>query len=117
MPLEAKDNSRPQSGESLDATAGKFASPIPATDLVWDGDVNPYGAGGDAVLAAFSHDNTTYATNYQQHALDVDYAVSLQSVLNLTAYYYRRKDFALAVQPGDNDFITRLRLNLQYSFD
>ena len=71
----------------------------------------------DAVLAAFSHDNTTYGTNYQQHALGVDYAVSLQSVLNLTAYYYRRKDFALALQPGDNDFITRLRLNLQYSFD
>lgn len=71
----------------------------------------------DAVLAAFSNDNTTYATNYQQHALAIDYAASLRSVLNLTAYYYRRDDFSLVSQPGDNDYVTRLRLNLQYDFD
>ncbi|MBK6718380.1 MAG: hypothetical protein IPG62_00525 [Sphingomonadales bacterium] len=31
--------------------------------------------GVDAVLAAFSHDNTDLATNYRQHTLLVDYVV------------------------------------------
>lgn len=71
----------------------------------------------DAVLAAFSHDNTTYATNYRQHTLGISYRPGLATYLNLTAYSYRRDDFALAAQPGDNDFVQRLRLNLRYRFE
>lgn len=70
----------------------------------------------DAVLAAFSHDNTTYSTNYRQHTLAVDYMPFDHTYLNLTGYLYRRKDFALVDQPGGNDDVSRIRLNLQYRF-
>lgn len=71
----------------------------------------------DAVLAAFSHDNTTYATNYRLHTLDLAYRATLQTYLNLTAFLYRRDDFELLNQPGDNDWVSRLRLNLFYQFE
>lgn len=70
----------------------------------------------DAVLAAFSQDNTTYATNYREHTLTADYLLSADTFLNLTGYIYHREDFALAGQPGDNDWVSRVRLNLQFSF-
>ena len=70
----------------------------------------------DAVLAAFSQDNTTYATNYRQHTLSVDYVPFDSTFLNLTGYLYRRDDFALAAQLGDNDYVARVRLNLQFRF-
>lgn len=64
----------------------------------------------DAVLAAFSHDNTTIATNYQQHTLAVDYVAVENTILTLTVYFYRRNQ--VEAFPGDeNEFFTRLRLN------
>jgi hypothetical protein len=70
----------------------------------------------DAVLAAFSHDNTTYATNYREHTISVDYLAFDDTFLNLTGYLYRRDNSALSDQVGDNDWLSRVRLNLQFSF-
>jgi hypothetical protein len=70
----------------------------------------------DAVLAAFSQDNTTYATNYREHTVTVDYLAFEDTFLNLTGYLYRRDDYLLANPLGDNDWISRVRLNLQFSF-
>lgn len=70
----------------------------------------------DAVLAAFSQDNTTYATNYREHTVTADYLMFDDTHLNLTAYLYRRNDVTLADQPGNKEWISRLRLNLQFWF-
>jgi putative porin len=66
----------------------------------------------DAVLAAFSHDDTTFATNYKQHTVSFDYVVARNTTLNVTWYYYRR----LAPNDEQNDYISRIRLNLMVSF-
>ena len=69
----------------------------------------------DAVLAAFSHDNTTIASNYQQHTFAVDYVAVEETVLNLTLYHYRADKFEPL--PGlENEFFTRIRLNALVSF-
>jgi hypothetical protein len=72
-------------------------------------------AENDAVLAAFSHDNTTLPTNYEQHTLGIDYVAVDNTVLNLTLYHYRRHDIKSA-NPIENDFFTRLRLNALVNF-
>jgi len=69
----------------------------------------------DAVLAAFSHDNTTLPTNYEQHTLSFDYVVVENTILNLTFYHYRRHDIKSA-NPIDNDYFSRLRLNALVNF-
>lgn len=71
----------------------------------------------DAVLAAFSHDNTTLATNYIQHTLAVDYVVQENTVLNLTLYRYRRNELEAVETTGfENDSFMRLRLNALVGF-
>jgi hypothetical protein len=64
----------------------------------------------DAVLAAFSHDNTTFATNYRQHTVAVDFVATTNLHLNATWYLYRRDT------GPDNDFISRIRLNAMVIF-
>jgi hypothetical protein len=67
----------------------------------------------DAVLAAFSHDNTTLGTNYEIHTLAVD-AVPIGGLfLNATLYYYRPHAVAAGVA---RDFQKRLRLNAMVAF-
>ena len=70
----------------------------------------------DAVLAAFSHDNTTIATNYRQHSLAIDYVLLKNLVLDATLYRYRpyQADFAGLNDP--DDWLDRLRLNLLVNF-
>ncbi|MCI0694774.1 putative porin [candidate division KSB1 bacterium] len=72
-------------------------------------------AENDAVLAAFSHDNTTLPTNYEQHTLGIDYVAVENTILNLTFYHYRRHNLKSA-NPIDNDFFSRLRLNALVNF-
>jgi Putative porin len=72
-------------------------------------------AENDAVLAAFSHDNTTIATNYEEHALGVDYVVHENTTLNVTLYQYRRHNIKSATSL-ENEFFTRVRLNAVVSF-
>jgi hypothetical protein len=65
----------------------------------------------DAVLAAFSHDNTSLGTNYEIHTLSVD-AVPLGGLfLNATLYHYR-PHAAFAGRTYQN----RLRLNAMVTF-
>ncbi len=66
----------------------------------------------DAVLAAFSHDNTNLATNYMQHTLAIDFVPKHNLVLNATYYHYRQKDGVI----GPVDWQNRLRLNFLVNF-
>jgi len=69
----------------------------------------------DAFLAAFSNDNTTFATNYQQHTFVGEYVVAPNLILNATWYIYRRNQ----TEPGENpdrSYLSRLRLNATVSF-
>ncbi|MCG8369170.1 MAG: putative porin [Proteobacteria bacterium] len=70
----------------------------------------------DAVLAAFSHDNTTYSTNYRQHTLELGYLLQEKTGLYLTTYLYRRDAAPVAGQAGDDDWVSRVRMNLHYTF-
>lgn len=72
--------------------------------------------GVDAVLAAFSHDNTDLATNYRQHTALIDYIVMPNVTLNTTFYRYQAKapGFTPAFPVGD--WANRLRLNVLVSF-
>jgi hypothetical protein len=67
----------------------------------------------DAVLAAFSNDNTTIPTNYKQHTLTVDYFVLDNTIFTLTCYYYKNK---VAPDPDNNKWASRLRLNVTVRF-
>lgn len=68
----------------------------------------------DAVLAAFSHDNTTLATQYEQHTLGLDYQVRKGVQVNATGYVYRQLAAGAAANAGP--WITRLRLNALVTF-
>ena len=63
----------------------------------------------DAVLTAFSHDNTTIASNYKQHTVTIDYVALDNTILNLTWYLHKRKE--LPIGDTDDEFVSRLRLN------
>jgi hypothetical protein len=65
----------------------------------------------DAVLAAFSHDNTTLGTNYDIHTLSVDAVPITGLFLNATLYHYRPHQ-AVAGRKYQN----RLRLNAMIAF-
>ena len=67
----------------------------------------------DAMLAAFSNDNTTIASNYTQHTFTLDYVALDNTTLNLTWYLFKNK----VTTPGTkNDLISRLRLNTVVKF-
>jgi hypothetical protein len=70
----------------------------------------------DAVLAAFSQDNTTYATNYRAHGFSADYLLADDVFLNLTGHFYRRENSALAPWLDDDDWVSRARINVQFTF-
>jgi hypothetical protein len=64
----------------------------------------------DAVLAAFSNDNTTLGTNYEIHTLSVDAVPIAGLFLNGTWYVYRPHDAAL------RQYQSRMRLNAMVTF-
>jgi hypothetical protein len=64
----------------------------------------------DAILAAFSHDNITLGTNYENHTLTVDAVPITNLFLNATVYYYRPHEAAV------RDYQTRVRLNAMVAF-
>lgn len=70
----------------------------------------------DAVLAAFSHDNTTLATNYEQHTLTFDYVALENTTLNATWYLHRKAKLDPGSETDSKDFISRLRLNAVVKF-
>lgn len=71
--------------------------------------------GTDAVLAAFSHDNTTIATNYQQHTVTAEFVALENTTFDLTWYYYHKKKLATEDEK-EGDWISRLRLNAVVKF-
>lgn len=68
----------------------------------------------DAVLAAFSHDNTGLPTNYRQHTLSADYVASSFARLNLTWYLYQALD--ASIETASDRYTSRIRLNVSVSF-
>jgi Putative porin len=70
----------------------------------------------DAVLAAFSQDNTTIATNYRQHTLFVDYAITNKVLFDATLYHYRPYDAQFSGTDDPEDWLDRLRVNFQVAF-
>jgi hypothetical protein len=66
----------------------------------------------DAVLAAFSHDNTSLATNYRQHSASFDWQAREELQLNATWYLYRLLEAGAAPNP----WVNRLRLNALVTF-
>lgn len=68
----------------------------------------------DAVLAAFSQDNTNLATNYVQHMLAVDFVPRTNVTLNATYYRYRQKDMVDGLDPIG--WQNRLRFNFMIGF-
>jgi hypothetical protein len=70
----------------------------------------------DAVLAAFSNDSTTIATNYKQHTVTIDYVAVENTTLNLTWYVYRKKKLGTGLGTDSDEFISRLRLNVVVNF-
>lgn len=94
-----------------------YSGIVAVGDLSAPGDLQlSYGytvAETDAVFAAYSHDNITYATNYRLHALSLEYVPWPHMRLNLTGYRYRRNDPPAG---EDDDPVTRLRLNWRWLF-
>jgi hypothetical protein len=70
----------------------------------------------DAVLTAFSHDNTALASNYIQHSMMVDYVLDRNIMFNATLYHYRARDDAEARFSLPGDWLNRLRLNVVVGF-
>lgn len=70
----------------------------------------------DAVLAAFSHDNTGIATNYAQHTLAVDYVVASNVILNATLYHYRPLHALHGAGADPRDWLDRVRFNVLANF-
>ena len=60
------------------------------------------------MLAAFSHDNTSLATNYRQHTGTFDWQIRKDLQLNATWYLYRKLETA---PTESNPWLNRLRLN------
>lgn len=70
----------------------------------------------DAVLAAFSHDNTGIATNYRQHMLSGDYVISPNTLINATWAHYKPYHEIDAGSNAPNDWLNRFRLALLVNF-
>lgn len=70
----------------------------------------------DAVLAAFSHDDTTIGTNYRQHSMAVDYVLLPNTTLNATWYRFRPDDAADAGGFDPGLWLNRVRFNFLVRF-
>jgi hypothetical protein len=64
----------------------------------------------DAVLAAFSNDNTTIATNYRQHTLVAEYVAFPRVTLQTQWYLSRRDRLGTTPTTDSGQFVSRLRL-------
>lgn len=67
----------------------------------------------DAVFAAFSHDNTTIATNYKLHALTFDYVPTPKTQISAIWYHYKPDNALTAI---DDDWLERFRLFFLVNF-
>ena len=72
--------------------------------------------GVDAVLTAFSQDNTNLASNYRQHTLFADYVIVPNMILNATFYRYKAKSALFTPAFSTDDWVNRLRFNMLVNF-
>jgi hypothetical protein len=70
----------------------------------------------DSVFAAFSHDNTSLASNYRQHMLSADYVVAPGTFINATWARYKPYNGTDTPAFDTNDWLDRVRLALLVTF-
>jgi hypothetical protein len=70
----------------------------------------------DAVLAAFSNDNTTIGTNYRQHTLFAAYNLFDNIVLDAVWYHYRPYDAEFSDLNDPDQWLDRVRLHFLVTF-
>jgi len=70
----------------------------------------------DAVLAAFSQDNTTIVTNYRQHSLFLSYNLLDNVVLDTVWYHYRPYDPAISDLDDPGNWLDRVRVHFLVAF-
>ncbi|MBS0582406.1 MAG: putative porin [Proteobacteria bacterium] len=70
----------------------------------------------DAVFSAFSHDNTSLATNYRQHMLSADYVLFPSTTLSATWAHYKPDNAYDTPAFDSRDWLDRFRLALLVTF-
>jgi hypothetical protein len=70
----------------------------------------------DSVLGAFSHDNISIGTNYQLHALTVDYVPMPHTTLSAWWYHYKPENALDAGSNAVGDWLDRIRVAFLVSF-
>lgn len=70
----------------------------------------------DSVLAAFSHDNIGIGTNYELHALTVDYVPMPKTLLTAIWYHYKPENALDAGSNAFGDWLDRVRVAFLVSF-
>jgi hypothetical protein len=70
----------------------------------------------DAVLGAFSHDNIGIGTNYELHALTVDYVPMPRTLLTAIWYHYKPESALEAGSNAFDDWLDRIRVAFLMSF-
>lgn len=70
----------------------------------------------DSVLGAFSHDNIGIGTNYELHALTVDYVPMPKTVLTAWWYHYKPENALDAGSNAIGDWLDRVRVAFMVSF-
>lgn len=70
----------------------------------------------DSVLGAFSHDNIGIGTNYELHALTVDYVLLPKTLLTAIWYHYKPENALDAGSNAIGDWLDRVRVAVAVSF-
>ncbi|HEY5759134.1 MAG TPA: putative porin [Steroidobacter sp.] len=70
----------------------------------------------DSVLAAFSHDNIGIGTNYELHALTLDYVPLPRTLLTAIWYHYKPENALDAGSNAIGDWLDRVRVAFLVSF-
>jgi hypothetical protein len=70
----------------------------------------------DSVLGAFSHDNIGIGTNYELHALTVDYVPMPRTLLTAIWYHYKPENALDAGSNAIGDWLDRVRVAFLVSF-
>lgn len=70
----------------------------------------------DAVLAAFSNDNIGIATNYNLHALTLDYTPMPKTMISAIWYHYKPNDPLYAGTNQPDDWLDRFRMFFLVNF-
>ncbi|MBM0105362.1 putative porin [Steroidobacter sp. S1-65] len=98
-------------GYSMDLSIGRVTQPHD-----WRVTYGYSVAETDAVFAAFSHDNIGIGTNYELHALTLDYVPLPKTLLTAWWYHYKPENAFDAGANAVGDWLDRLRIAFLVSF-